>query len=412
VPTGKITKIAADRAPEGLLWDTEVKGFGLRVGKGGTKSFVFQYRMGGREAKTGRHLIGRLGDWTPEEARTEAKRLAQLVDRGVDPADEKRERRRETVDLAFDKYVETFGSKYLANRWKNDGEALRLLRREAIPVLRSKPLPRVARGDITEVIDGLQGRPATARLVFALLRRLFSWAVERGDLQRSPVDGQKGPNPVPARERVLSDAEIADLWQATDNLSAARGVYRLLLLTGQRLNEVSRLSWDELAREEQSWALPGTRTKNGLPHVVPLSTQSIAILDGIAGSEKWPRKGFVFPASAGDGALWIGGKIKKSLDQALVELRVQQAGPDAKPVPFPAWRNHDLRRTVATGLQRLGVRLEVTEAILNHVSGSRSGIVGVYQKHDWQNEKRAALSAWAAHLDCAITPTLISELDQ
>jgi integrase len=394
MPTGKITKRAVDAIQGGgkevFLWDEELKGFGLRVSALGAKSYVLQYRMGGRESPSRRYTIGGHGSpWTPDTARREAVRLLTLVRQRKDPVEADKERRRQAVDLAFDKYVDSFKTKYLQERWKQWQLGAGVLQREAIPVLRSKPLPQIKRADLNPIWDNLRGRPAVARLTHATLRKLFRWAVERGDLERSPMEGLRAPPAVPARDRVLSDEEVQILYTKLPQLGEPfNSFFKLLLFTAQRREEVARLDWSELDRNEREWVLPGTRTKNGKAQHVPLSKPASELLDAIAGGSDWPRSGLVFSTT---GKTPISGfsKAKKRLD----ELMAKALGDRYRP-----WRTHDIRRTVATGLQRLGTRLEVTEAVLNHVSGSRSGIVGVYQRHHWTDEKRAALDAWAAHV--------------
>ena len=148
------------------------------------------------------------------------------------------------------------------------------------------------------------------------------------------------------------------------------------------------LDWDELDRQGREWRLPSHRTKNGEPNSVPLNDLAIAELDLVAKGEKWPKHGRVFPTSTGAGFTGYA-KGKDKLDTLIGE---------AYGHPLPPWRLHDLRRTLATGFQRLGVRFEVTEAVLNHVGGSRSGVSGIYQRHDWREEKREALDAWGFHI--------------
>jgi integrase len=143
-----------------------------------------------------------------------------------------------------------------------------------------------------------------------------------------------------------------------------------------------------------TWTMPGERTKNGVAHMVPLSAPAREILEALSRGDQRPREALVLPGALSTPfAGWS--KAKAALDQAVVDARAKASAIAATLAP---WTVHDLRRTFATGLQRLGVRLEVTEAILNHISGSRGGIAGVYQRHDWAAEKRAALDAWAAHV--------------
>lgn len=400
MPSGRITKRAVDALPLGpndlFLWDDELKGFGLRLTPKGSKSYVFQYRMGGREAPSRRYTIGGHGSpWTPEKARKEAERLLIMVRQGIDPVQADQERRRQAVDLAFDSYVESFTNLYLKKRWKQWQLGAGVLRREAVPVLRSKPLPRIKRSDLSPIWDRLQDRPAVARLTHATLRKLFRWAVNRGDLERSPLDGVEPPPPVAARDRVLSDEELVLAWKCSSKLGAPfSGFFKMLILTAQRREEVAGLDWSELDRAARVWTLPGYRTKNGKPQLVPLSQPAFQVLDDIVGGSPWPRQGLVFSTT---GTTPISGfsKAKLKLDTLMQENLA--AGADLKP-----WRAHDIRRTVATGLQRLGVRFEVTEAVLNHLSGAKSGIAGVYQRHDWAAEKREALESWGSHVGCLV----------
>ena len=384
-----------------FLWDDKLSGFGLRVTPNGGMSYVYQYRMGGREARVRRHTIGKHGSpWTPDSARDEAKRLALLVGQGIDPIDADKDRRRRAVDLAFKPYVETFAKGYLEPRWKSSKASKAMLVRDAVPVLGHKPLPDIKRSDFTALWDRMATRPAQARLMHATLRKLFRWAISRGDIERSPLEGSEAPPAVATRDRVLCDDELGWTWAAASMLVPPfDGFIQLLILTGQRRQEVAGLQWEELSRSSALWALPAERAKNGETHLVPLSALAVAVLDSTAAGDKWPKRGLVF-STTGKTPISGFGKAKSRLDAKMAEI-VAEAAREAgagDPQPIPGWVLHDLRRTVATGLQRLGVRFEVTEAVLNHVSGAKGGIAGVYQRHDWKDEKRAALEAWGAHV--------------
>jgi len=412
VASSRITKRAVDDARAGprdaFLWDDEVRGFGLRVTTAGAKSYVFQYRLGGREAKSRRFTIGKHGSpWTPDTARKRAKELAEDVRRGIDPVDSSRERRRQAVDLAFSSYVELFNEAYLEKRWARSSLGHGILKREAVPVLGRKPLPKISRADINAVYDRLVDRPAVARLAHATMRKLFRWALSRGDIDRSPLEGVEAPPAVESRDRVMNDDELALAWQSAEDIgSPFLGFYRLLILTGQRREEVAGLHWAELDRATMTWTLPGERAKNRETHIVPLSELARDVLDAVAGGDKWPRRGLVFSTT---GARPVSGfsKAKRRLDEFMLQRARKEAeklGDDPTKVTIEPWRVHDLRRTFATGLQRLGIRLEVAEACLNHISGSRSGIVGVYQRHNWAEEKRLAMDAWARHVGGLLEP--------
>jgi integrase len=417
--TGKVIKRTVDalQATEqtDFLWDDELRGFGLRITANGAKSYVYQYRMGGREASKKRVTIGRHGSpWTPSSARKEAERLAQLVGQGIDPADHDRERRRQAVDLAFETYAGLFVSGDLKTAWKDWEIGDRLLKAEAVPVLKSKALPLIKRSDIAAVLDRMQDRPAAARLAHATLRKLFKWAEGRGDITRSPMDGMKAPAAVAARDRVLCDDELALAWRAAGTLGYPFApVFQILIATGQRREEVAGLAWSELDSASATWSLPASRAKNAQAHIVPLSPLALNVLDALAKTltdadadepVKWPRKGLVFTTT---GKTPVSGysKAKARLDAAMATIAAKDAaevGVDVEAVE--PWRVHDFRRTMATGLQRLGVRFEVTEAVLNHVSGAKGGVAGVYQRHDWKDEKRSALEAWGRHVGSLLAP--------
>lgn len=435
--TANITKRAVDASKPGdrqfVLWDSgdgATKGFGLLVFPTGAKSYVFQYRIGGRAGRTRRFTIGKHGSpWTPDSARKRAMELAEQVRRGSDPIDEgrdtlaakeqaksaKHEAERRARELLFS----TYAKRFLADGMKADArertrEGYRAaLHNHAMPHIGNKPLPDIARTDIVRIMDKIPAsQPAVRRLVFAVLRKLFNWAKGRGDVDASPLDAMTTPTAAASRDRVLADAELAMVLNAARQIEAPFGpMYLLLFATGQRRDEVAGLNWQELDRASATWTLPGDRSKNGEANIVPLNRHAMAALDGLSGqadAEKpqWPRKELLFTTT---GETHVSGfsRAKRRLD-ALIEQTARQdaveAGSDPDDAVMAPWRLHDARRTLATALQRLGVRFEVTEAVLNHVSGSRSGVAGVYQRHGWGPEKRAALEAWADHCDRLLSP--------
>ena len=317
----------------------------------------------------------------------------------MDPQQEKQDKGRRSIDLAFKGYAERFIEDCLKVRWKashKDGESL--FRLYAIPVLGNKPLTDVDRADIRAVLQPVRRKVATCRNLFAVLRRLFKWAVSEGDLLISPIVGMEPP-PLPTkRDRVLSDHEVRLVWEASEQQAYPFGpLFRLLLITGQRLEEVSGMQWSEIDRANAMWSLPAERAKNSNASQVPLSTLAVAEIEGLAKragrKDGWPRRGLVF-TTTGQTSVSGHSRAKARLDRAMAQLAANE--PECADVA--PWRLHDLRRTLATGMQRLGVRFEVTEAILNHVSGSKSGVAGVYQLHDWAPEKKAALQAWSDHI--------------
>jgi integrase len=400
MPTGKITKRSVDAisaaSGDTFLWDVDLKGFGLKVTAKGAKTYLLQYRMGGRECPTRRYTIGPHGSpWTPESARQRAQELLLLVRRGIDPAEAERTQRQASVELAFDRYVDLFIERYAKREqrrsWKQAQQTLKL---HAVPRLRSKPLPAIERREIAFLLEDLAAdRPATARYLHATLRKLFRWAVARGDLEHSPMGEMSAPAPAAVRDRVLNDVELVEIWKGTERLGFPFGpIFRLLIATGQRREEVGAMSWREIDLPRRTWTVPAARSKNGMAHVVPLNDLALTELRPLA---EITDQGFVF-STTGKTPPSGWSKAKSRLDG----LSSAQNGADGETKP---WRTHDLRRTLATGLQRLGVRFEVTEAVLNHVSGARSGVAGVYQRHNWAAEKRDALNAWGQALERLLT---------
>lgn len=235
--SGKITKKTVDALiasrKEGFLWDDGIKGFGAKITKRGAVSYILQFRMGGREASTRRYTIGSHGSpWTPATAREEAQRLFVLIAQGVDPVEVEKQRRREAVDLAFSNYADRFESSCVGRGWKV--LVARSFRIHVKPVLGNKPLPKITRADVVAVFDRMpQEQAANRRNVFAVLRRMFRWAVSRGDIERSPMEGMETPPAVKARDRWLSDEEVGRVWQQALNTHKCFGpIVRLLIVTG------------------------------------------------------------------------------------------------------------------------------------------------------------------------------------
>ena len=227
-----------------------------------------------------------------------------------------------------------------------------------------------------------------ARRLFAALSSFFGWAMKRRRVSVNPCIGVYKPPAPPARERVLSDAEIATFWQACDDISVPFGaLFRILLLTGCRLREASEMARSELV--DGVWTIPGNRTKNGRSLSLTLPKPALDIIDGA------PKvcADYVFTTN---GTTPVSGfsKAKGQLDAVMTKVAGKPVAP---------WRIHDLRRTAASGMAKIGIQLPVIEKILNHVSGSFGGIVGVYQRHEFEAEKAEALQRWAAHVEGLIS---------
>jgi len=249
-----------------------------------------------------------------------------------------------------------------------------------------KPAESLDRAAIVRILDGMAraGKVSIASRTAAYGRACYQWAIKRGTLSANPFAALPAIGAKPKRERVLTDDELAAIWRAASAMPPPFGpITRLLVLTGQRREEVTGMRWDELSDDLTTWTIAASRAKNGAVHRVPLAEPAREILRAL------PREGeLVLPGDRPPAPFSGWSKAKARLDD--------RSG-------VSNWVVHDLRRTMATGLQRLGVRLEVTEAVLNHIAGSRAGIVGIYQRYDWANEKRAALDAWAAHVTAVAT---------
>ncbi|KWV94492.1 hypothetical protein ASS64_11945 [Erythrobacter sp. AP23] len=390
----------AERKPKQyILWDRDLKGFGLRISPGGAKSYVIQYRMGGRGFPARRYTIGKHDSpWTTVAARSEAKRLLAEVELGRDPKEAEEERQADQLNSRFEQFAEQFLELYGRREWaeNNYKNQAGYLRNWIIPVLGKKPLATIKRKHITAVLDKVPAnKPSLPRNLFVLMRLMFNWAVDRGALEASPVSGMKPPKQPQERHHILAHDELILLAAYAPKMGTVWGnMIQMLLLTGQRKNEVARAEWSEFDSANRLWTIPAARTKNSREQIVPLNAGAMACLDELAGvgvkdaEKRWPKRGLVF--SHKDGKPVSGfSRMKRRLDKGLAT---------ASTVEMQPWRLHDLRRTVATNMQQLGVRFEVTEALLNHVSITHAGVASVYHRHDWLEEKRAALDAWSEKL--------------
>ena len=342
-----------------LFSDDALGGFGVRVSQGGSKSFVLTVGRSRDRITIGRYPIISLA-----EARAEARRI--LAERVLGKQRPQR--------MPLGEAVELFLSTHCAhkNRPGTMKETARILRKQYAPLHR-KALGEIETRDITRVTDRLLDAclPGAASHAHTAIRTFLRWCVRRRLLPHSPIEGLEAPWRSVSRDRVLSDEELAAVLRR----AAEAGVYgqflQLLTYTGQRRGEVAALDAAWINRDERSITLPKHITKNGRAHQFPYGDAVAEVLAAL------PSEGLLFKARFSDKPLSGFSKMKAAFDR---QCRL------------PPWTLHDLRRTFATGLQRLGVRIEVTEALLNHASGTRSGIVGVYQRHGYHEEMRAGMA--------------------
>jgi integrase len=377
---------------EAIIFDDEIPGFGLRLRAGGSRTWVVQYKIGDKHRRL---TLGSTALLTAEQARNGIKDkrdptksrdgavdILARVRLGQDPASAKIEARAKAAD--------TFGvvTKGFLTRQKKRLRPRSYIETERFLLVHWKPLHGLALAKISRnavaaqlaVLADSRG-PIAADRARAALSSFYTWAIREGLADTNPVMGTNKAAELKSRERVLADAELAAIWKALpfDQYGA---IVRMLILTGQRRQEIGGLRWSEIDRAKSLIALSGERTKNGRPHDVPLSPAAVAIL------ERQPlRVGreLVFGERAGPFQGWS--KAKVALDKAIAKNSLE----NGRVAP---WRLHDVRRTVATRMADLGIQPHVVEAVLNHVSGHKAGVAGIYNRSVYAAEKRAALDIW------------------
>lgn len=372
--------------------DPSLAGLYLVIQPSGAKSWALRYRYAGKPKKL------TLGKWPVmglADARGAATVAIEAVELGRDPGAAKKKAKAERIEAQLSErdkiktLVGDYGKRHLAKLKSGDDVAAQF-RRHVLPEWGERDIHEITRRDVIDLLDGIadSGRIATANRVRVYLSHFFNWCVSRDILAISPVHGVKPVGKEASRERVLTDDEIRLFWRACDDLGFPWGpLGQTLLLTGQRLREVAGMTDAEINGDV--WQMAPERTKNGRAHTVPLSG---AVSDVLGAVERVKGKpGYVF-TTTGETPLSGFYKGRNHIAERMTEIASKEAG---EPVEIPHWTFHDLRRTAATGMARLGIPVRVTEAVLNHVSGTAAGIVSVYQRHDYADEKRTALDAWA-----------------
>ena len=352
-------------------FDSGYPGLALRVSCGGRKSWNYIYRFAG---KPRRMTFDTFPAMTLAGAHEAWRQARDDVRAGLDPAKPKAPEPATDFGSVFEEWMQRDQAGQRSER-----DVRKRMEREVVHLWAHRKITDIGKRDILDATDRVadRGHKTSALRLYAHLHRMFQWCVGRGIVTVNPVTALPKPGDETRRDRVLNDAELIAVWNAAEKIGYPYGqATQLLILTGARRQEIAALRWSEF--RDAAIHLSGARTKNTLPHLIPLSSFACSILDS------FPRKGdFVFSLT-GKFPVRNWSRAKADLDDfaGITE-------------PFVI---HDIRRSVATGLQKLKVPLEVTEAVLGHVSGSRAGIVGIYQRHDYAPEKRAALEAWGAHV--------------
>jgi integrase len=379
--------VAKFKLPGGKLdhieFDDNMPGFGLRVRNSGTRehrTYILQYKIGPKQRRITLGSVAKIG--LGEAQRKARKHFGAIAD-GKDPANEKEVARTE-ASHTFDVIASEFlGVQQAKIKPRSHEETQRFLQKHW------KPFHRLTLASISRATVAAQLRiiakehgPVAADRARAALSKFFSWAMGEGLAQANPVIGtNKAAGENKPRDRVLTDKELATLWNGLPDNDYGR-IVRLLILTGCRRDEIGSLRWSEIDKETRMIVLPGERTKNSRTHDVPLSKTALEVIDTI------PRRlnrDFVFGEGKGGFSGWS--KAKAALDAQL----------DLKP-----WRLHDLRRTASTRMADAGVQPHIIEAVINHVSGHKAGVAGIYNRSTYANEKRAALDALSNYVMVAV----------
>jgi integrase len=364
-----------------IEWDDDLTGFGLRIRLGGDrvrKTFIAQYRAHGR---TRRVLIGPVEKLGTEQARAAAKKVLGKAAIGEDPQAERRARRQQevhTLKAIVDLYLE---AKQPVVRFNTFRELKRFLTSSHFKPLHAMPIDQITRRDVAARLTKITAKNGSisARRARATLSALYVWALGHGLCEINPVVGTIAPENAQPRERVLSDSEIVALWRACGD-DAFGKIVKLLLLTGCRRMEICGLRWSEIDLESGFLRLPPERTKNKRAHTLPLTPMAMEIIESVP---RMVGRDHLFGERSDLGFTQWG--AKRDLDARLGDKVAE-------------WTLHDLRRTCATKMADIGVQPHIIEAVLNHISGHKVGVAGIYNRSNYEREVKAALALWADHV--------------
>ncbi len=382
MPRIRLTKSVIDGLPvlpkDTVYWDSRLPGFGVKVTPQGRKVFLVMYRLAGAGSRLRKYTIGPYGRVTLPMARAQAQRIFAARLDGRDPAEEKKQSRRRLVVDRVDGLVETFIQDHVC-QIGTSRRITNLLRRDVIAHWGSKSIHEIKKRDVSDLVSQIAQRNAhAAHRLLKTLKTFFRWCVGRAVIDFSPAEGLSSTYREVSRDRVLNDYELSAIIVAARQMSGPYGgIVEFLALTGQRREEVAQLKRAELDEQARTWSIPGSRTKNKKAHIVHLSEPAWKVIAAR------PAGDFVFATSRGKNFQAFR-KGKQKLDEL--------SG-------VKGWRLHDLRRTIVSGMARLGVPPHVADKILNHQSGTISGVAAVYQRHDFLAERKQALDRWGTHVE-------------
>ena len=360
-----------------ILFDDDLPGFGIRIRASGSKTWVFQYKLGLRHRRIS---LGKYPALHPAQARKTAAKLHAEVRLGNDPAAvkaEKQVRATETFGAIAKNYLERRRGQVRASTLL---EIERHLQRNLAP-LHDMPLAAINRRTIANQLARITNvAPVQSNRTRSTLSAFLTWAAREGLIETNAA-AFTNKNAEASRDRTLTSSELAQIWRALPVESDYGDILKLLTLLGLRKSEVSDLRWSEIDFDREVIELPPWRVKNNARHIIPMSPMVCAIL------KARPQNGRDFVFGTGQGGFSGWSRSKAELDEG---LKIE-----------PAWVVHDIRRGVASGLAAIGIPVEVIERILNHRSGTFRGVTGVYQRHDYLEECATALRRWAEHLSAA-----------
>lgn len=409
IDTSAVTFAVKTKA-KAVVWDDELKGFGVRIYPSGAASWVVVKRlgMGGKGSKLVWSVLGPYGQFTYKEAKKKARSKLNEISEGSDPVEQKRRERIKALDVYQSGKLEDVVTRYFEKNAK-DGRYWKELRqrfdKQIIPTIGATTLvANITKSELRVLIDKKEKETKSgARLTFAALSPFFQWCVANEVIPANPMQDLIAPDLTSSRDRVLTDDELLQVWEAANHTALPYGpFYKLLILTLQRRDEVAGMQWRELDNRDKTWIIPGSRTKNGKEHLVHLSPLAWSIIEDLAAKAPVVAEGrfaypFVFPATA---TTYISAfsQAKAELDETIKAI----AGD-----PLEPWRVHDLRRTGATGLAMLRVQPHIVERVLNHISGSAAAkatgidaaLVRIYQRFQYAEERKDALLKWSTYVD-------------
>jgi integrase len=416
MPTIKLTQAAADKlkppAEKAVTyWDNQCPGFGLRISARGRRTWIALYRIGKKQVM---ETIGTMAVISSvAEARKRAQASMTKARDGIDAVAERREAEKEAAAaaLTFSAAAERFLREHVErnNAPKYAAEVRRILEHDVLPRWCARPIREITKHDVNDLLDAKAERRERARKGFkggaavqanrtlTRLRTLFRWAAGMDMITADPTAGVRTRIKEKARDRALDDDEIRLFWGACDKMGWPFGpLFKTLLLTAQRRDEVGGMRWPELDLDKRIWTIPRERAKSDRAHVVHLSTFAMEVIEAL------PRTGdLVFSAT---GAVPVSGfsHAKARIDRMMTaHLRDDTGDPEAA---IGEWILHDLRRSAATGMAGLNIAPHVVDKILNHSAGTIGGIAAIYNRHAYLAERQAALETWGRHVAALVWP--------